>query len=237
MVVKKGVQFPLQPGVGKSIESVITERLTDDDIRQRAHELWVAGGRRHGHDQEDWDDAKRQLRNELLQEILDHDSSLPEETDAPARTRPHVFVGSSSEGLEIAKTIQLLLDPSCEVTIWNQGVFEPSTVVLDDLIEELQSCDFAVLVFTPDDLVKSRGKLSLSARDNVILELGMFLGRLGAERTFVVYDATADLKMPTDLAGITAVPYQPPQSGNWEAALGASCTRIIRKIERLGMRT
>ena len=39
------------------------------------------------------------------------------------RKRPSVFIGSSSEGEQIAKTLQVLLDHSCEVTIWSQGVF------------------------------------------------------------------------------------------------------------------
>ena len=35
-----------------------------------------------------------------------------------ARSRPTLFVGSSSQGLKAAKAMQVLLDHSCEVTIW-----------------------------------------------------------------------------------------------------------------------
>ena len=70
--------------------------------------------------------------------------------------RPKVFVGSSTEGLSIAKAIQLNLDHEyheCEVTLWSQGVFGLGRGTLEDLVREAGTADFAVLVLTPDDLV------------------------------------------------------------------------------------
>ena len=153
-----------------------------------------------------------------------------------ARVRPSVFVGSSSEGLRIAQAIQVVLDPVCEVEIWSQGVFGLTQGTLESLVLALERFDFAVLVLTADDLTISRGTEQPVARDNVLFELGMFVGGLSRDRTFMLYDRTHPPALPTDLAGVTAATFEPHSSGNLQAALGAACTRIQTAIERLGVR-
>jgi hypothetical protein len=150
--------------------------------------------------------------------------------------RPSVFIGSSAEGLPFAEAIQLNLDRDCDVVIWYQGVFGLSDGNLECLIEKADEFDFAILVLTPDDLTFSRGKRKPSPRDNVLLELGMFIGVLGRKRTFVVYDRTANMKLPSDLAGVALADYQPHQSGNVQASVGAACTMVKTSIKRLGLR-
>lgn len=153
-----------------------------------------------------------------------------------ARVRPSVFVGSSTEGLKIAKALQVLLDRACEVTIWSQGVFGLSQGTLESLVHALDQYDFAILVLTADDLVTSRETSSSAPRDNVLFELGLFMGGLGRERTFIVYDRTAGLKLPSDLAGVSAATFEPHASGNLQSALGAAATQIEDQIVRLGLR-
>ena len=152
------------------------------------------------------------------------------------RKRPSVFIGSSSEGLKFAKAIQMLLDHASEVTIWSQGIFGLSEGTLESLVSAAEQFDFAVLVLTPDDLVESRGLTGTAPRDNVLFELGLFMGSLGRQRTFVVYDRTADIRLPSDLAGVTSATFEPHSSGRLESALGAATTRIEDRIERLGVR-
>lgn len=150
--------------------------------------------------------------------------------------RPSLFIGSSAEGLGIAKAIQCNLDRLCEVQIWSQGVFGLSSGTLETLVAELPRFDFAILVLTPDDLTVSRDRQSPSPRDNVLLELGLSIGMLGRERTFIVHDRTADIKLPSDLAGVTLASYQPHSSGEIKAALGAASTNIETAINKLGKR-
>jgi hypothetical protein len=155
---------------------------------------------------------------------------------ADARVRPSVFVGSSSEGLRIAQAVQVLLDQVCEVEIWSQGVFGLTQGTLESLVLALERFDFAVLVLTADDLAITRGSERPVARDNVLFELGLFVGGLSRDRTFMLYDRTHPPSLPSDLAGVTAATYEPHASGNLQAALGAACTRIQTAIERLGVR-
>jgi len=147
-----------------------------------------------------------------------------------------VFVGSSSEGLRIAQAMQVGLDRVCEVDIWSQGVFGLTQGTLESLVLALERFDFAVLVLTADDLTVSRGTEWPVARDNVLFELGVFVGGLSRDRTFMLYDRTHPPALPTDLAGVTAATFEPHSSGNLQAALGAACTRIQTVIEKLGVR-
>lgn len=150
--------------------------------------------------------------------------------------RPTLFVGSSTEGLRIAQAIQVLLDPVCEVSLWSQGVFGLTQGTLESLVTNLPDFDFAVLVLTADDLNISRGMTKAAARDNVLFKLGLFIGSLGRDRTFIVYNRADPPDLPTDLAGVTPATFIPHESGNLVAALGAACTRIQNVIERLGTR-
>jgi hypothetical protein len=150
--------------------------------------------------------------------------------------RPSLFVGSSSEGLRIARAVQAELDADCEVKLWTQGTFGLGQGSLESLVLALPEYDFALLVLTADDLTTSRGTTTPSARDNVLFELGLFTGALGRQRVFMLYDATAPPSLPSDLAGIAAATYRPHEDGNLTAALGAPCTQIRNLVERLGPR-
>ena len=150
--------------------------------------------------------------------------------------RPSVFVGSSSEGLDVAEAVQRNLEPAADITLWSQGVFGLSHGYLESLMKAVGGCDFAILVLTADDLVESRGQTAMAPRDNVLFELGLFMGRLGRERCFFVFDKSQALKLPTDLLGIAAAQYQPHRDGNLDAALGSACTKIKQAFRKVGPR-
>jgi hypothetical protein len=151
--------------------------------------------------------------------------------------RPVVFVGSSSEGLELAKIIQVLLDANNDVELWDQGVFGLSHGTLESLVGAIPRFDFAVLVLTADDLLLSRGTEKQTARDNVLLELGLFMGGLGRDRTFIIYDRENSPKLPSDLAGVKAATFRRHASGNLQSSLGAPCSQIEQAIKICGVRT
>jgi hypothetical protein len=149
--------------------------------------------------------------------------------------KPSIFIGSSTEGLEFARAIRSLLKDAAEVTLWNEGFFRPGNTFIDTLVNALPRFDFAALVLTADDLVRSRDVESMGPRDNVLFELGLFMGRLGRARTFLVHGSGEDVKIPTDLAGVTAAVYEwPREDGNHRAAVGAACDSIREVIRDLG---
>src|SRR4051812_9344347 len=97
-----------------------------------------------------------------------------------------IFIGSSTEGLGVAYAIQQNLEHDAEVTIWTQGVFQISMPIITSLIKQLSVFDFAIFVFSPDDILKLRGSEFTSIRDNVIFETGLFAGKLGIERVYFI---------------------------------------------------
>jgi predicted nucleotide-binding protein len=97
--------------------------------------------------------------------------------------RPSVFVGSSSEGLDIAREIELQLLAVADVNLWTNGIFVLGEGILESLVNALDKFDFAIMVLSPDDLLETRGQNFASPRDNVLFELGLFMGRLGRRRT------------------------------------------------------
>jgi hypothetical protein len=138
--------------------------------------------------------------------------------------------------LEFARAIRSLLADEAEVTLWRDGTVGVGDVTVDALLNALPRFDFAVLVLSPDDVTTSRASTSASPRDNVIFELGLFMGKLGRTRTFMVRPRDTQVKLPSDVAGVTAALYDwPRQDGNQRGAVGPACDDIRQAVRTLGL--
>lgn len=131
----------------------------------------------------------------------------------PPNDRPHIFIGSSAESLPIATAIRtgLVREPVVPM-LWSRGVFEASKTSIEALERAAKKADFAALVFSPDDKLFSRGAESAAPRDNVVFELGLFMGALGRDRTFIVKPHGTEVRIPSDLLGVTPVTYESGQA-------------------------
>lgn len=150
------------------------------------------------------------------------------------KDKPQIFIASSVEGLDVAYAAQELLEYNAECTVWDQGVFDPSSYTIPDLIERLKITDYGIFVFSIDDTAKIRGKEEEIVRDNVILELGLFMGAIGQKNCFIIIpDGDEKIHLPTDLAGITMLKYNAKRKdGNLKAALGPSINKIRNVINK-----
>lgn len=118
--------------------------------------------------------------------------------------KPKLFIGSSTEAIEIANAIQKNLEDDASVTVWTENVFKLSSTILDDLITASDEFNFGIFVFNPDDIIQIRESKLNAVRDNVIFELGLFIGKLGKEKVFFLIPKNdGNLRLPTDLLGIT----------------------------------
>lgn len=143
--------------------------------------------------------------------------------------KPRVFIGSSSEALAVAQAIHANLEHQCFCEIWTHGVFGINKLPLESLLSVASHTDYAIIVFHPDDFVTTRGKRKNTPRDNVIFELGLFIGRLGKDRTCFVQPRGIDIKIPSDLVGLIPAAYDPSHP-NLRASLGPACVEINAAI-------
>lgn len=121
---------------------------------------------------------------------------------------------------------------------WTIETFEPGMPQLESFLERTGDVDFAVLLFWPTDKIQSRGRLHEVPRDNLLVELGVFLAKLGPERVFVIASSES-LKIPSDYAGHTIITIdgkadQPPEKRLGQAAL--QVRNHARKIWEGGLR-
>lgn len=151
--------------------------------------------------------------------------------------KPEIFIGSSKESKQIAYAVQEELKDDGNVTVWSQGIFRLSSSTIDDLLDTQDKSDFGVFIFSADDLVQIRQQNFQTVRDNVIFELGLFIGGLGKKRNFFILPEDGnDLRIPTDLLGITSATYDSHRTDNLQAALGPACNGIRKAISQLGIR-
>ena len=150
--------------------------------------------------------------------------------------KPKIFIGSTKEALQVAEAIHYNLREVAECTVWNQGIFTLAENALDSLVASLDRFDFAILILTGEDLLESRGSKYQAPRDNIVFELGLFTGRIGLARTFVVYDKSVMPKIPADFHGITFADFEIHSDKNFTASLGPSCYIIKNSIAKLGVK-
>ena len=93
--------------------------------------------------------------------------------------------------------------------------------IIDKLIEESKSAAFALALLSPDDETSSGEK---RARQNVILEIGYFLGRLGKSRVRILKKGNIDI--PSDLHGVLYINFD--DEGAWKI-------KLIKEMEDAGI--
>ncbi len=91
----------------------------------------------------------------------------------------------------------------------NQG-----RTIIEKFTDYGSSASFAIVLLSPDDELLSG---SLRARQNVILELGFFIGRMGRSNVLVLFKEAEKFEMPSDISGVLYVPFD--KHGNWQFQL------------------
>jgi predicted nucleotide-binding protein len=99
--------------------------------------------------------------------------------------------------INVARTLEKLgLNP----IILHEQANSGKTII--EKFEEHSNVGFAIVLLTDDDLGKAKKdeNLNARARQNVILELGYFIGKLGRNRVCPLY--TKGVELPSDLYGL-----------------------------------
>jgi len=163
---------------------------------------------------------KISLMNET-KEIIESKSSQKKSTEATTTQirqgagTNNVFIVHGHDDrmkIEIARTIEKLgLNPIILHEQANRG----HTII--EKFETHSNVSFAIILMTCDDLgrVKTSDEDKYRARQNVILEMGFFIGKLGRSKVLPLYEKGVEL--PSDLYGLLYTPID--DGGNWKFAL------------------
>lgn len=117
---------------------------------------------------------------------------------------PRVFIASSSEALPVAeKILSLIRSDEINAEVWkSDDLFELSQTSIESLLKTADECDFAIIIVSNDDKIYSRGAEIMGPRDNVIFEMGLFMGAIGRDRTLILR-THEQTKTPSDVFGLT----------------------------------
>lgn len=152
------------------------------------------------------------INERLLDELYDESLNVPQSTFGN-----EVFIvhGHDDEAkVTVARFVENL---GIEATILHERANRGQTIP-EKFEEHAGEAGFAIILLTPDDVGASQDEannLKPRARQNVVLELGYFWGRLGRERVCVLYKEGVEL--PSDIHGILYVPMD--SSNGWQLQL------------------
>jgi hypothetical protein len=139
--------------------------------------------------------------------------------------RPKIFIGSSKAAYAIAEKVRDNLISTADCFLWNDpNIWEINISTFDNLLRMVSFFDFGVFVATADDLTLTNDKIVIEPRDNVILEMSLFLGAMGRDKSFLLVEE--GIKLPTDFNGI----YMPRFDKTRDKTIKAACDEYINKI-------
>jgi predicted nucleotide-binding protein len=155
---------------------------------------------------------------ERLSELGDAPNNSPLSPAVPATPSKKVFVVHGHEGEPKQAVARFLESLGFEPVILHEQPNGGRTII--EKFEKNADVGFAVVLLTPDDVGGEKGLVfSMArprARQNVVFELGYFIGKLGRSRVCAL--KLGDVEVPSDFSGVVYVPYD--SNGAWRQALG-----------------
>jgi predicted nucleotide-binding protein len=138
----------------------------------------------------------------------------------PTRTQQNsswsrkVFIVHGHDAAPKAEVARFLERIGFEAIILHEQASRNRTII--EKIEAHGDVGFAVVLLTPDDEGCKKGETPKPrARQNVVLELGYFVGRLGRDRVCVL--RRGDVEIPSDFGGVVYEPFD--DGGGWKSKL------------------
>lgn len=195
---------------------------------REATALWVLDGHAFESIADEHPTLWRGVGLRLSQRLRERDWMAPQEN-----VTPKVFFGSSSEysaALDPLSAAMRAAGAQFDHIDW-RSAFVGGDLTLDRLLKTAEEVDFAVLVLSPDDILRSRNTESPAARDNVVFEAGLFMGNIGRERVLPLVPAALKPKLPSDWASWNWIEFDTSQRGYAQAA-----SKIAERLRSLGVR-
>ncbi len=155
------------------------------------------------------------MKEELL--YFHKSESLPNATatETKNQTKKIFIVHGHDESMKqsVARTIEKLgLTP----IILHEQPSIGRTII--EKFTENSDVNFAIVLLSPDDIAHPKNSnpelAKYRARQNVILELGYYIGKLGRNRVIALFNQVDNFEMPSDYSGVLFIPYD--SNGRWQ---------------------
>lgn len=100
--------------------------------------------------------------------------------------------------------------------------------IIEKLEEYTSDVGYAIILATPDDEGKAKTESSYKSRvrQNVVLELGMFLAKLGRNRVAILLKEATEFEKPSDIQGLIYIPFKDK--------VDEGAVSLIRELSRQG---
>ena len=171
----------------------------------------------------------------VLESMIDEIKEYWDDTDQPIPTSDtrvssrkasnEVFVVHGKDDGAKETVARFLTKLGLEPVILHEQPNQCRTII--EKFEQYAQVGFAIVLLTPDDTGAARdqcGNSQLRARQNVIFELGFFIGKLGRDRTCAL--RKADVEIPSDYEGVLYITMDDQEA--WKL-------QLVRELKAAGL--
>jgi len=172
--------------------------------------------------------------NDVIDHVLDFDevkeildNKINKDNTIDMNSKKVFIVHGHNEGMKqsVARILERI---GLEPIILHEQPSKGKTII--EKFSENADVSFALVLLSGDDLAFHKGASSDTAkpraRQNVIFELGYFIGRIGRERVVGLYEENGDIELPSDYQGIIFVTYD--SGGAWKH-------QILKEMKAVGI--
>lgn len=162
--------------------------------------------------------------------FCDDDMNTTEINFMSEKAKNRIFiVHGKEEGIKQA-TARLIERIGLTPIVLHEQTSKGKTII--EKFEEYSDVSYAIVLLTPDDQVVSSTETDTKfrARQNVIFELGYFIGKLGRNRVFPLYKKCDNFEFPSDYQGVVYHEYDSPR-GTWVFNLVHELNALNYKID------
>jgi predicted nucleotide-binding protein len=153
---------------------------------------------------------------ERLEEAQAMGRSVAVASPIPAELSDLVFVVHGHDDGAREAVARFISTAGLKPIILHEQASQGRTII--EKVEDYGAVGFAVVLLTPDDEGRAKGSDALRprARQNVVAELGYFVGRLGRDKVCAL--VRDEVEIPSDFSGVVYVKFD--EAGGWKLSLG-----------------
>ena len=119
---------------------------------------------------------------------------------AERESNPQIFIVHGHNEARRRELKEMLKDRELKPIVLTDEPSHGAETIIDKFERLAQPCEFAIAIFTKDDVVEKDGKKYFQARPNVMYEVGWFAANLGRSRVLLLLEEGTD--MFSDLQGV-----------------------------------